>query len=176
MEIQKLLDTEVYFDVDEYTFRLQFYRCNSNQKNYGVYDVAILMNGENILNQLEIIKSLLPIVRKNILKSLGNAIDIWCQFHPNQFLTFFDCLSAVHVPKLSIYYLRFGFICDNRGEIWFTFVDSNGKRITFKNMLNLIDEEDYWINDIWRACQNSNYYEGNFYPPADILEKVVQDI
>ena len=175
MRFQPLIDTEVSFNVNSHTFKLEFYRCNDSQKSYGVYNIKLLMNGEDALDKLEEIKEFTPQVKKQLLRALGNAIDVWCQDHPNQFLTFFDCLSEVYLLKLSTHYSRFGFTCDGRMETWFTFVDINGKRTKFKHMLNLIDQEDFWINDLWRACKSRKYYYGDFYSPVDMLKEALQN-
>lgn len=175
MKFQPLIDTEVSFNVNFHTFKLEFYRCNDSQKHYGVYNIKLLMGGEDVLDKLEEIEKFSPPAKKQLLRAVGNAIDVWCQGHPNQFLTFFDCLSEGHIPKISTHYFRFGFTCDGRMETWFTFVDINGKRTKFKHMLNLIDKEDFWINDLWRACKNRNYYEGDFYSPVDMLREALQN-
>lgn len=132
------------------------------------------MNGDDVSKRLEEIENFTPQAKKQLLRALGNAIDAWCQSHYNQFLTFFDCLSEVYLLKLSTHYSRFGFTCDGRMETWFTFVDINGNRTQFKNMLNLIDEEDFWINDLWRAAKNRRYYDKDFYSPVDILKEALQ--
>ena len=174
MRFQPVIDTEVSFNVNCHTFKLELYRCNYSQKNYGVYNIKLLMNGEDVSKRLEEIKTFLPQAKKQLLRALGNAIDVWCQSHPNQFLTFFDCLSECHIPKISTHYFRFGFTCDGRMETWFTFVDINGNRTQFKNMLNLLDEEDFWINDLWRSAKNRRYYDKDFYSPVDILKEALQ--
>ena len=91
MRFQPLIDTQVSFNVNWHTFKLEFYRCNDSQKNYGVYNIELLMDSEDVSEQLEEIEKFTPQAKKQLLRALGNAIDVWCQGHPNQFLTWFDC-------------------------------------------------------------------------------------
>lgn len=40
-------------------------------------------------------------------------------------------------------------------------------------MLNLLDEDDFWINDIWRLAKDFNYYIGDIYTPVDLLKELL---
>ncbi len=40
-------------------------------------------------------------------------------------------------------------------------------------MLNLLDEDDFWINDIWRVAKYFNYYIGDIYTPVDFLKELL---
>ena len=41
-------------------------------------------------------------------------------------------------------------------------------------MLNLLNKEDFWINDLWRAAKNRRYYDKDFYSPVDMLKEALQ--
>ena len=40
-------------------------------------------------------------------------------------------------------------------------------------MLNLLAEDDFWVNDLWRVAKDFDYYLGNLYTVADRIRDIL---
>jgi hypothetical protein len=173
MQDYRVFEESIMYKAGKHNCELSFFRCNEPVKHYPVYDLELTVNktdylylSEESLAQLEDCSPLLGM--RSIISATIKVLDDWCARHPYTFVSFFDCLSNFYHL-----YLKAGFICDGRGETFVAYLNEQGKRTTFKGMLNLLADDDFWVNDLWRVAKDSDYYTGEIYTPVDALKALL---
>lgn len=173
MQGYRVLEESIVYKAGKHNCKLLFFRCNEPFKHYPIYDLELTINNTDYLylSEESIAQSEGRSWRsgiRSIISATIEVLDEWCARHPYTFVSFFDCLS-----NLFHLYLKAGFICDGRGETFVAYIAEEGKRTAFKGMLNLLAEDDFWVNDLWRVAKDSSYYTGDIYTPVDALKALL---
>lgn len=173
MQGYRVFKESVVYKAGKYNCELLFFRCNEPFKPYPIYDLELTVNNtdylylsEETIAQSKATSTSLGI--KSIISATVEVLDDWCNRYPYAFISFFDCLSNLHHL-----YRKVGFISDGRGDTFVTYITEEGKRTAFKGMLNLLAEDDFWVNDIWRVAKDSDYYTGDTHTPVDALKALL---
>ena len=175
MQNYRILEESIVYIAGTYNCELQFIRCTEPEKKYHLYDLELIVDGAN---QLDLYKQSIGETEgtfkisglRKIIPATIEALDDWCNRHPNTFISFFDCLSGYRFLRI---YNKLGFVHDGRIDTFVAFVDEQGKRIAFKGMLNLLAEDDFWVNDLWRVAKDFDYYLGTLYTVVDQIRDIL---
>jgi hypothetical protein len=175
MQGYRVLEESVIYNAGRCNCELQFIRCTEPHKNYHLYDLELIVDGANTHNLYKQSRGEaegtfeISGLRK-IIPATTEVLDNWCSRNLYTFVSFFDCLSNF---KLYRIYKRLGFVHDGRAETFIAYVDEEGKRTAFKGMLNLLAEDDFWVNDLWRVAKDFDYYVGDMYTIADLMRDLL---
>ncbi len=178
MQGYRFLEESIIYSAGKYNCELQFIRCTELNKNYHLYDLELIVDGAKTLDLYRQSRGEAEGTFKisglhKIIPATIKALDDWCHRNPNTFISFFDCLTNYRFLRI---YQKLGFVHDGRVDTFVAFVDEQGKRIAFKGMLNLLAEDDFWVNDLWRVAKDCDYYLGDMYNVADMMRDLLSGI
>ncbi len=173
MQGYRVVEEFIIYTVGKYKCELIFSRCNELHKHYPIYDIDFFVDKNDSLQMYkqsvgEVQGTFSVSSLKSIIPETIKVLNNWCCHHPYTFVSFFDCLS-----NLYRLYLKIGFVSDGRGETFVAYINAEGKRTAFRGMLNLLEKDDFWVNDLWRVAKDCDYYIGNIYTPVDSLKKLL---
>lgn len=177
MQGYRVLEESLVYKAGKSSCELSFVRCTEPHKLFPLYDLELKVDRYNDLDSYtQSINEKQETFQSSglwkIIQPTIEALDDWCQRHPYTFISFFDCLTNF---LKSIYY-KVGFVSDGRMDTFIAFVNQEGKRIAFKGMLNLLESDDFWVNDIWRVAKDFDYYTGEIYTPVDMLSDMLSEL
>ena len=166
MQGYRVFEESIIYTTGKDSCEIIFYSCSEPYKLYPIYDLELVINNATDIGEAQ--ETFNTSGLKRIILATIEVLDDWCNRHPYTFISFFDCLS-----NLWRFYFKLGFVFDGRGETFIAFINEEGKRVAFRGMLNLLTEDDFWVNDIWRVAKDSDYYIGNIYTPVDLLKDLL---
>lgn len=172
MQGYRVLEESILYRAGNYSCELQFIRCTEPHKAYHIYDLELIVDEAT---SFELYEQAVGEAQgtfhvsglRKLIFATSKVLDNWCRRHPYTFVSFFDCLSG-----LFRIYFKLGFVCDGRVNTFVAYVNNEGKRTAFRGMLNLLAEDDFWVNDLWRVAKDSDYYVGQQFTPVDFFKQL----
>lgn len=122
MQGYQVLEESILYDAGQHECELMFFRCNESHKRYPIYDLDLMVDGVAYLDLFELTAGVAEnnftfAQLRKIIVATTEALDDWCNRHPNTFISLFDCLS-----NLWRVYYRLGFASDDRIETFVAFL------------------------------------------------------
>lgn len=166
--------------IEEFVCTLSFRRHGGPDDLFPIYEVELLVNGEEIyLAKPRYWKGVPDFIAPEkmgvgkllrLFRGILDALDQWGKDHPQSFIT----TDNYEICAVQRTLWRKGIICSGRLEQWLVFYDELGHRTLFVGMLNLIEDKLYAVNDLWRVAKDTRYYLGSFSSPVDWLKEIIQ--
>jgi hypothetical protein len=174
MQNQSTIEETLFYSVGNYSCNLSFIRYSAPEQPHPLYGVELSIN-DRPLQELYSIADLLKtgdtiFVVRALIRAIQQALDEWCCRHHESFLTFYHSDDGV---SLLAIYRKLGFACSGRLDTFLAYVNDAGERTSFKGMLNLLGEDDFFINDLWRFTQICDYYIGHYQTPVDVFKEML---
>lgn len=175
MQGYRVSKESILYRAGNYHCELQFIRCTEPHKAYYIYDLELLVDGatsfELYQQSIGEVEGTFHVSKlRQIIFATAKVLNDWCRRNPYTFVSFFDCLS-----NLFPIYSKLGFVCDGRVNTFVAYVNEEGKRTAFKGMLNLLAEDDFWVNDLWRVAKDRDYYVGQQFTPVDFFRQLITE-
>ncbi|QDZ41592.1 hypothetical protein FRE64_16595 (plasmid) [Euhalothece natronophila Z-M001] len=155
----------VQLETNQCHCQLEFMRRSDNNELYPFYELRLTIAPD--------LRKALDTMSLNdffyLVRGGKRSLKQWAQQHPYCFL----CLY-----KDTVWFRFFdhlGFICDGRADTYIAYVDGQGNFTSFPKMLNLVNKEHLYTNELWRLIKDyPEYYEGEFFNPVDRFTKIIE--
>jgi len=161
--MQTKIESTVQLETNKCHCLFKFIRLSETNELYPVFDLQL-----TITPRLEeIIKSMNLSDGLQLARQARNIFKKWAQQHPHCFLTLYDNYL------LYKFLTNLGFVSDGRLDTYIAYVDPQGNFTSFPKMLNLVNEEHLYINELWRLIKDyPQYYDGEFSNPVKSVTKL----